>query len=385
MTRRIKVACLIASMLLLSGCWDAKSIQDVNYVASLGLDYREGQFLIYAQMLDFSNVAKQEGGGERKASIWVGTGKGRSVRQAMDAIYATSQQLVFWGHVSSIVFSESALRQGLDHHLIDALIRFREMRYTQWVYGTKEPIEQLFHVVPFFNLSPLSSILNEPEGTYRQRSTLKPIRLQRFISSVREPGETVLLPTLGIDKSTWKKDKKPDPKLYMDGVFAIEQSREVVWLDRSRISGLHWMDEQAKLLQLAIGEHGRMQALLTVDRAKHKLQAKATPDKLVLDIEVEATGKIAELLEEVPVGFIRTQAEAKVEQEIRQTFDYAMKKGVDIYRGEHVLYRKHFPQWSKLTDHGERRISDIELGDVKVKANITQSGMYKATAREQRY
>jgi hypothetical protein len=49
-----------AVVLFLSGCWDMKSIQDTNYVAALGFDFQDGKYVVYAQLLDFSNVSKPD-------------------------------------------------------------------------------------------------------------------------------------------------------------------------------------------------------------------------------------------------------------------------------------------------------------------------------------
>jgi spore germination protein KC len=376
--------CLAAIMLLLSGCWDSKTIQDVNYVVSLGFDYKEGEYRVYAQMLDFANVAKQEGGGGTKASIWIGEGKGRSVRQAMVSLYGTAQQLVYWGHVSSFVFTESALRQGVDQ-IIDALIRYREMRYTQWVYGTNEPIEALFNTVPFFHLSPLSSILSEPEGNYEQRSFPEPTRLNRFIADMREPGRTVLLPSMHIDKKVWKKDGEPDPKLLMNGLFLIENGNDVTWIDSSHLLGLQWLNNRAEAIQLSLHEGKRKLAQLTMDSSRHVSKAKVQEGTIVLDLEIRASGRIAELFEEMELGTIRKLAEEKVRAEIKQTFEYARRKKVDVYRGEYILYQDHFRAWSALTRNGESRNIDVKLGEVKVNVKVTQSGMYKATTRQPQF
>ena len=46
--------------LLLSGCWDNKEVQDINYITALGIDYKDNKYIIYVQMLDFATIAKQE-------------------------------------------------------------------------------------------------------------------------------------------------------------------------------------------------------------------------------------------------------------------------------------------------------------------------------------
>lgn len=384
-----KAALLIAiglMALLATGCWDVKTIQDINYIVSLGFDYKNGKYLIYAQLLDFSNVAKQEGGvGRQPAPVWVGRGEGASVALAMDSLYQTSQQHVFWGHVSTFVFTESVLRRGLEDDVIDTIIRFREMRYTQWVYGTKQPIEKIFTTKPFFNLSPLSSILTQPMSNYEQDSYMRPVKLHRLIADLREPGKTVRIPTLGIETDSWKRNGLADPKLRMDGMFAVTRGKEVVWLDRSGLAGLRWLTTSTNRSMLSLSLDGQATVQLILERPEYRPQVRMEGGSLVLDLDVRIHGRIAE--EKVSAGMedIREEAVRRVAEQVKGTFQYAMERDIDLLQAEHLLYRTRFGDWRNATDSGEHPVRPIRLGDVQVRIFITDSGMYKNRQVERGY
>lgn len=105
------LVCLLV-LLLVTGCWDIKDLQTVNYVTSVGLDYKNGKFIIYAQMLDFSSVAKQETGkASHPPSQWVGKGTGETINLAINDLYNAMQQKSLWSHITSIVISNSYLEQ----------------------------------------------------------------------------------------------------------------------------------------------------------------------------------------------------------------------------------------------------------------------------------
>lgn len=66
------IACILI-LISQTGCWDIKTIQDTNYFTAIGFDYQNGRYVVYAQMLDFSSVAKQEAGkAGQPPQIWVG-------------------------------------------------------------------------------------------------------------------------------------------------------------------------------------------------------------------------------------------------------------------------------------------------------------------------
>lgn len=49
----------------LTGCWDQRELHHVLYINSLGIDFKDNNYIIRPQFINFSNIAKQEGGSTR--------------------------------------------------------------------------------------------------------------------------------------------------------------------------------------------------------------------------------------------------------------------------------------------------------------------------------
>lgn len=83
----------LALILLLTGCWDMKEAQNINFITALGVDYENGRFVIYAQLLDFSDIAKQEGAVETgHGEVWIGKSEGRTIDEALISLYPASNE-----------------------------------------------------------------------------------------------------------------------------------------------------------------------------------------------------------------------------------------------------------------------------------------------------
>ncbi|MDO7487940.1 hypothetical protein Q5O89_23325 [Peribacillus frigoritolerans] len=56
-----------------------KEIQAQTYGSAQGIDYKKGEFILYFQALDFTDIAKQEGAAalQEKSSVLIGKGKGK--------------------------------------------------------------------------------------------------------------------------------------------------------------------------------------------------------------------------------------------------------------------------------------------------------------------
>ena len=77
-------------------------------------------------------------------------------------------QEVFWGHMTFLLFSESAMKDERAIAVIDTFLRFRETRYHIWVYCTQDPIKDVLLVSPLLEKSPTAAKLSNPKNTAKQ-------------------------------------------------------------------------------------------------------------------------------------------------------------------------------------------------------------------------
>lgn len=136
---------------------------------------------------------------------------------------------MLWANVTAIVLSENVLNKGLGS-VFDGLTRYYEFRPTPWVFGTKAPMVDILSTTGFFNQSSLDTILHSPESSYEQSSTLKPVKLNQFAREFFDPGRTTYIPSLTVNDTQWKKNKKSEAKLAIDGdFFYIAASIKVIF------------------------------------------------------------------------------------------------------------------------------------------------------------
>ena len=75
--------------------WNARQIEILIYINALGFDYVDDQIVVYAQVLSFSTIAKQEAGGQREnTTSIVAKATGDTVVNALFKLYPTSQAVV---------------------------------------------------------------------------------------------------------------------------------------------------------------------------------------------------------------------------------------------------------------------------------------------------
>jgi spore germination protein KC len=366
---------LIVSFLILqTGCWDAKEIQSINYATAIGVDYVDNRYVVYLQILDFNSVAKKEGASPGKASVWVGKGTGVTPNEAVYDLYSSSQQMIFWGNVTAMVLSERVLNKGIEE-ILDLANRYREIRYTKWMFGTNDSIEHILSVTPFFRHSPLSSILHEPSSTYRQLSLVAPIRMNAFISQFHEP-MTILLPRLSTTKKIWVENEKPHEMLYIKGAYLIDKTL-IGPLSESSLRGLRWMNVKTVRSPILIKSGGKQAATLIGTKPKHEIGWGVKRHKLKFHIAIDVEVTVNELLQHMKVSEIERKSAEVIKKEIRKMYLKGLELEADCLNLGHEVFKQNPSVWHAYWDHGKFPLDESSLDGITVYVSLQNSGKYK--------
>ncbi|MCD1259174.1 Ger(x)C family spore germination protein [Paenibacillus athensensis] len=360
----------------LTGCWSKYEVQNMNYVTAVGIDYADGQYIIYAQLLDFSTVAKLEG--QQKAEqppVWIGRGKGISFTEAGNDLYSTSQQRLNWGQISAILFSERLLKERKVGEVLELIDRYREIRYLAWVFSTRDPLDEVLIATPFFRLSPKASILHNPEQNYRQRSILAPIRLQKFVMDSNEKAKTSYIPELSVRKDQWKENQKPHEMLRYSGIQIYDKDKYYARMSLEEIKGLPWLNKHTIRLPVDLFSDNKLVAVLVAEKPEYDVKPRVKYDKAYFDISVKVKAGVNELHADVTEQELTQLAQKEIEHQIRQTFQTAFEKRIDIYNLGESLFRRNPYAWKRIASGTV--LNKDSLRTINVNVQIVYPGRYK--------
>lgn len=373
---------LLTLALLLTGCWDVKEVQSANFITALGIDYVKEKYVIYAQMLGFAEISKQESPSkDDEPNIWIGRAEGQTMAEALNNLYPASQQLTLWTHVKSIVFSKSLLEHALPDTLA-GLLRSRDLRYTPWVFGTDKDMDKLFSSFSLMNHSILNSELMDPMEVYRQYSAIKPMRLIKLINGVNEPAVSALLPSIVYTETVWKNKTKPISLAELNGVYVITKGKSAGFIDSKQMNGIRFTSFNRKMYKypLSLTMPDGTKAVLNIIDAKSNSRFDITSSRPLIRMKVKARANVVETApnSETTAEIIKKLALKKIEHEIRNTFLEAQRKGLDVYGLEETLYRKHHAGWKQLKAASATPvITRLNLDRVEIDLKVVHSTSYK--------
>ncbi|TCZ75193.1 Ger(x)C family spore germination protein [Paenibacillus albiflavus] len=377
----MKISCCFLTLVLLTGCWDAKVIQNLTYITAIGVDYVGDEYICYAQVSNISNIAKQESRNVGKQpSIWVAKGVGKTFTDALVSIYRFSQVRLFWGHIKSVVLSENAIRKGINP-IFDMMNRYREIRYNIWVYGTNMPLDQVLIEPSIINLSPQESTLENPEEIYKQSSFIPPLYWYRLIALTKEPVNVAAIPSITISNKNWKENGKPQALLLVNGAYYLNLDHMAGWLSLTDLRGLRWLENQTVRTPLTATLNDKPIADLVVVKPRQSIKLIEKGAELHFDVTVKARAYVNQLHENVSEDVIEAQAAKIIEAEIKDTYKKGAQLGIDTLKLELYVYRNHPHKWNEIHDKHKKILHEHALDTVKVKVHIMHSGKFKQRVR----
>ena len=289
----MKKILLLMLTLLLAGCWDVNEPERMYYIHGLGVDYKDGKYEIDAQLIDFVNVAKTEQPTPDATQSEVGSAKGETVYEAILNLYNSLDMRLFWGHLTFLVFTEEALKEGRADPVFSMLTHYRETRYQIWVYATDESLKDILLNAPVLNKSITLSKMANPLSSYGQKSYLEPINIRKLVIAFNEPSHEITIPYVKIAEN-WETDKGGRKGTKIDGVAIVAYYEYKGTITGEKASGLMWMTNETNRGEVTIGK-GTDAFTATIDHLKVETKAMEKDGELKFraTIHVNATFSVA--------------------------------------------------------------------------------------------
>lgn len=367
-------ACLLGSLALLPGCWDEVNLQDVSYISALGIDYQDGEVILYGQMINFSSVAKTESPSTGPAETWIGQGRGRSTLLAYHDLKRAGYTAINLEHLKTVLIHERALDKLDD--VLDALNRQRASRYTSLIYGTTTDIMEVMTTENFFNQSPLYSVLYSPNPHDEQYTFIEPLQMQLLIQTMNEPAELSLLPVISSQSSYWHKDAKPIATQLITGAFVFKDLAYKGYFPEKSVLGLRWLNPEFHNVFVEEKKEG-ITGTISVKHTEHHIQdVDLSGKEPKFSISLKLTGSLVEQAGELNEEEIEASVEDLVRKDIQSLFEVGVKRGIDFLELEHHLYRYHNRYWRDHMKNEEWLPNRGTLTDVHVEFLLTDPGKF---------
>jgi len=379
----VKFVLPLLAVVTLAGCWDLRELEHMFYAHAVGVDFEDGVYKLYVQIVDFSALGKHEGGNPQPqdyGGAWVGKGVGGSIQEAIQDLYSSTQRRIYWGHLNSVVFGEKMLKQGIDSSM-GVLSRYHEFRYTHWLFATREEIEDVLLATPILEFSPVYSQLGDPIDVYRQSSLIRPKRMFQLIVEMNEESLTAMLPLIRLDRRHWMDKSTRYAAIEIHDAVILKDGKWHAVMSDEALRGKRWLESETARTQLYIKQGKKTEAVLVFRNPKHDVAWRVEGGRVRFDIRLNLRAAVTEHSAGMTIGTLEGRAEEVIRDEIRRTFLEGLKRETDVLNLLDSVYRSDYPLFRKLTEGGRFPLDQSSLRNIDVTVSIASTGKTKDSFR----
>lgn len=373
--RKIAFILVITLSFFIAGCWDAREINELGFVLSVGLDKTDYGFKVTAEIANPQTYSKTSGTGQKVKPFWIVSGTGKTIFEAIRNMSAISSRRIFWSHIKVILIGEQLAKEDT-LEIFDFFSRNPELRLRTFVAITPGEAGNLLEVTPQMEKDPatyLEEIINSETSTGKSYKILLKDFLEDYLDSNISPVTSRII----LDKS------KSEPTLKTSGAYVFRGNKLADSLDEVQTRGLLWiknkMNEAVIVVNSPIDDRP-----VTIEIKKSKSSFNSYFDNgvpnLTINVKVDAiiteqAGKtnyndIEKLTE------LENAAEKIISEDIQSSVTKSKDLQVDFIGFSRVLNRQHKEEWHQISSNWHKLIENAQV-DIDVKVNIIHTSLAK--------
>ncbi|WP_100487251.1 Ger(x)C family spore germination protein [Sporolactobacillus pectinivorans] len=387
MFRKLVAAVLIMTcILLLTGCWDKKELNQLAIVMAMGFDKdaKTGQINLTLQVIRPSAINRQQSGSQ-EAPYDIVSASGNTMFEALKEANKKLDRKFFFSHLKIIIVGERAARSGLSD-LLDFVTRTYEMRTNTWLLVTRDDVGHLLEIKHGIE-SIQATYMEELIRTQMPYMTVTSTDTTHFIKKITVNG---IGPVTGVfsiqnERGISATDDQPELRqgIILSGTAVFKKDKLSGYLNTNETRGLNYLTDTSKSDYLHVPSVGDKQKKIEIEvkKVKSKIDPVKVNKKTVFNIEVYAVGNIVEddnatdILDQKQLSFVNREIEGSIQNTIQSILDKTQKQlKTDVIGFGRAFEIKYPAEWKKIRKKWAVSFPDAAYR-ISVKTRINQTGM----------
>ena len=319
-------------LLLSSGCYNYKEINEMAIVSSIGIDKddKNDKYIVSAQIMNSKESEDSE-----DSQIIVYTKEGDTIHEALRNITLESPRKLYGNHLSKIVLSEEVAKEGIDN-VLDTFNRLSEVRNEFIITVVKDnkasdvlKVLTSTETIPAEYVKLSLKIADETSGlTYTTK-------LDEFISLYLKKGIDPVVPVLKIDKKSKKgttidniTTTDPMSKIVIENLAVTNKGKLETYLKSEEVIGYNFLRNQIQKMIIPVKcDDKNNYASIAVLKNKTKSNTSKKDNKYIINFDINSEAIITEyncesnLKNEKVIEKLEKDTEKKINRYIKKSLD----------------------------------------------------------------
>ncbi len=382
MTQRISIfILLIAILLLTTGCWNRRELNELAITLAMGIDRTiDGKYLVTAQVVIPGEITEKARG---SSPVIIFQAKGDTVLEAIRKMTKEAPRKIYPSHLRILVIGEALAKEGIGKPL-DVLSRDWELRSDFYIAVAKgRKAEDILKVQTSLEKIPANELFNTLEVSAKAWSATRYVTLDELIANMVSEGKEPVLTGIHVklegDKETsFSKQNvemsNPPARLYFQELAVFDGDKLIGWLNelQSKTYTIVTNNEFGSVGNVSCPKHGKF--VYQITNSETKVKGKIRHGNPEIDVVVQVEGKVADVECDINLKSAKSivKLEKIYEKETKKMIQQAIKQvqennKVDIFGFGEAIHRADPKAWEKLKIDWDEKFQDL-------KVNITIDG-----------
>ena len=336
-------------LLISSGCYNYKEINDMAIVSSIGIDKdnKNDKYIVSAQIMNSKESEDSE-----DSQITVYTKEGDTVHEALRNITLKSPRKLYGNHLSKIVLSEEVAKEGIDN-ILDIFNRITEVRNEFIITIVKEDkASDVLKVLTTTESIPAEYVKLSLKIADKTSGLTYATKLDEFISLYLKKGIDPVVPVLKIDK----KEKKgttinnitttnPISKIVIEDLAVTNKGKLETYLKNEEVIGYNFLRNQIQKMIIPVKcDYENNYASISILKNKTKSNAAKKDNKYIINFNINSEAIITEyncrkdLTDEKVIKELEKDTEKKIKRYIKKSLNKQKETKGKFLGLERIIY-----------------------------------------------
>lgn len=336
-------------LLISSGCYNYKEINDMAIVSSIGIDKdnKNDKYIVSAQIMNSKESEDSE-----DSQITVYTKEGDTVHEALRNITLKSPRKLYGNHLSKIVLSEEVAKEGIDN-ILDTFNRVTEVRNEFVITIVKEDkASDVLKVLTTTESIPAEYVKLSLKIADKTSGLTYATKLDEFISLYLKKGIDPVVPVLKIDK----KEKKgttinnitttnPISKIVIEDLAVTNKGKLETYLKNEEVIGYNFLRNQIQKMIIPVKcDDENNYASISILKNKTKSNTEKKDNKYIINFNINSEAIITEyncrkdLTDEKVIKELEKDTEKKIKRYIKNSLNKQKETKGKFLGLERIIY-----------------------------------------------
>ncbi|WP_318503543.1 Ger(x)C family spore germination protein [Bacillus sp. T3] len=364
---------MILSILLSTGCWNRRELNEIALVVALSIDKSKEGYELTAQVVEPSEIASQKGGSGR-TPVTTYTEKGDYLFEAIRRMTTVTPRKLYFSHLQMLVLGEEIAKEGIAESL-EIFTRDPEFRKDFYIAVSKDvKAKDVLQNLTSIEKIPANKLHSSLETSEKAWAPTVAIQMDELISDLTNEGKNAVLTGISV---TGKVDKgsslgnvtriEPYARLKYKGVAVFKSDKLIGWLNEKESKGYNYITDNVTNTVGDIPCPGNKNIVLEIIRSKSKVTGKVVNGHPEIHVEIFGEANVGEVACKIdltkPESIKKLEESVdKVNSEILATsINKAKELKADIFGFGEVIHRADPKAWKTLKNDWNQHFVELKV------------------------